>query len=40
MTPLNVNRREFVKLGAAGTTAVMLGPQTPCFRWPTKWVSA
>jgi hypothetical protein len=27
MTPLNVNRREFVKLGAAGTAAVMLGPR-------------
>lgn len=27
MTPLNVNRREFVKLSAAGTAAMMLGPQ-------------
>jgi hypothetical protein len=28
MTPLNVNRREFVKLGAAGTAAVLLRPGT------------
>jgi hypothetical protein len=27
MTPLNVNRREFVKLGAASTAAVVLGPR-------------
>jgi aryl-alcohol dehydrogenase-like predicted oxidoreductase len=27
MTPFNVNRREFVKLSAAGTAAMMLGPE-------------